>query len=82
MGASSSTQQVSTEQREAETLAASTGALPMLQKSFSRLSNPETKAIPLTSLQVKFSLKKTRNFGFDFVPETLSACPVLYLWLN
>lgn len=56
MGASSSTQQVSTEQREAETLAASTGALPMLQKSFSRLSNPETKAIPLTSLQECFCI--------------------------
>ena len=58
MGASSSTEQVSSEQREAETLAASTGALPVLQKSFSRLSNPETKAIPVNSLQVKFSLGK------------------------
>lgn len=57
MGASSSTEQVSTEQREAETLAASTGALPMLQKSFSSLSSLETKSIPLKSLQVKVSLE-------------------------
>lgn len=62
MGASSSTEQVSTEQREVETLAASTGALPMLQKSFSRLSNPETKAVPLKSLQVEFSLQKPSSF--------------------
>lgn len=57
MGASSSTEQVSSEQREVESLAASTGALPLLQKVFSTLSDPETKQIPLNSLQQCFCLK-------------------------
>lgn len=53
MGASSSTEQkVSAEQREVEALAASTGALPMLQKAFSRLADPQTNAVPLKTLQV------------------------------
>lgn len=53
MGASSSTEQnVSTEQREVEAEAASTGALPMLQKAFSRLANPETNAVPPEKLRV------------------------------
>ncbi|KAL6982710.1 hypothetical protein U1Q18_016098 [Sarracenia purpurea var. burkii] len=56
MGASSSTEQVSVEQREAESLAASTGALPMLQKAFSILSDSQTGTIPLQSLQQCFSL--------------------------
>uniref|UniRef100_A0A5B7CE16 TLDc domain-containing protein n=1 Tax=Davidia involucrata TaxID=16924 RepID=A0A5B7CE16_DAVIN len=56
MGASSSTEQVPSEQREMETLAASTGALPMLQKAFSALADPQTKAVPLNSLQQCFSV--------------------------
>ncbi|KAF7141971.1 hypothetical protein RHSIM_Rhsim06G0023700 [Rhododendron simsii] len=56
MGASSSTEQVSVEQREAESLAASTGALPMLQKAFASLADPQTNTIPLHSLQQCFSL--------------------------
>ncbi|PQQ21521.1 uncharacterized protein Pyn_14878 [Prunus yedoensis var. nudiflora] len=57
MGASTSTEQkVSIEQREAEALAASTGALSMLQKSFYSLADPDSNAIPLNSLQQCFSL--------------------------
>lgn len=55
MGASSSTEQVSVEQKEAESLAASTGALPMLQKAFASLADPQTNTIPLHSLQVSMS---------------------------
>lgn len=53
MGQSSSTEQVSPELREVQSLAASTGALPALEKSFSLLSDPHTNSIPLNSLQVK-----------------------------
>ncbi|XP_076952824.1 uncharacterized protein LOC143626717 [Bidens hawaiensis] len=58
MGASSSTEQVavSPEQREAESLAASTGALTLLHKAFSNLSDPQTKTIPITSLKECFTL--------------------------
>ncbi|XP_057974563.1 uncharacterized protein LOC131162273 [Malania oleifera] len=56
MGASSSSEQTSTEQREIETEAASTGALPLLQKAFSKLADPDTKTIPPSSLQKCFSL--------------------------
>lgn len=56
MGASSSMEQVSVEQREAESLAASIGVLPMLQKAFSVLADPQTNTIPLHSLQQCFSL--------------------------
>ncbi|KAF8405346.1 hypothetical protein HHK36_010250 [Tetracentron sinense] len=56
MGASSSTDQVSREQQEVESLAASTGALPMLQKAFFKLSDPQTKAVPLKSLKECFCL--------------------------
>ncbi|GAV76083.1 TLD domain-containing protein [Cephalotus follicularis] len=57
MGASSSKEQtISSEQREVETLAASTGALPMLQKSFSKLADPQSNTIPLQSLKQCFSL--------------------------
>ncbi|XP_075082206.1 uncharacterized protein LOC107764097 isoform X2 [Nicotiana tabacum] len=62
MGQSSSAEQVSPEQREAESLAASTGALPSLQKAFSLLSNPQTHSIPLHSLQ--------KCFGFSFKGST------------
>ncbi|KAK8512545.1 hypothetical protein V6N13_082909 [Hibiscus sabdariffa] len=57
MGASSSTEQpVSAEQRELESLAASTVALPLLQKSFSKLSDPQTHTISIQTLQQCFHL--------------------------
>ncbi|XWS20981.1 hypothetical protein CRYUN_Cryun30bG0015900 [Craigia yunnanensis] len=57
MGASASTEQtVSPEQRELESLAASTGALPLLQKSFSKLSDPQNNTISVQSLQQCFYL--------------------------
>ncbi|PRQ27172.1 putative TLDc domain-containing protein [Rosa chinensis] len=58
MGASSSSEQttVPIEQREAETLAASTGALSTLQKCFSNLADPHSGAIPYDSLQQCFRL--------------------------
>lgn len=55
MGASSSTEQASPEQREAESLVASTGALSVLEKAFSNLSD-HTQSIPITSLQECFEL--------------------------
>ncbi|XP_068646698.1 uncharacterized protein [Aristolochia californica] len=59
MGASSSTDHVSEEQKEVESLAASTGSLPMLKNVFSKLCNPSTSTIPLESLQECFSLSFT-----------------------
>lgn len=59
MGASASSEQAKAsaeEQREVETLAASTGALPMLRKAFSNLAL-SSPSIPLASLQKCFSLK-------------------------
>ncbi|KAG8632365.1 uncharacterized protein LOC110606589 isoform X1 [Manihot esculenta] len=57
MGASSSTEKKSaSEQREVESLAASTGFLPMLQNSFAKLVDPQTNAIPLQSLPQVFCL--------------------------
>ncbi|XP_039053306.1 uncharacterized protein LOC120195309 isoform X2 [Hibiscus syriacus] len=58
MGASSSTEQpVSAEQRELESLAASTGALPLLQKYFSKLSDPQTSTISIQILQQCFHIR-------------------------
>ncbi|CAN0906399.1 hypothetical protein LINGRAHAP2_LOCUS24222 [Linum grandiflorum] len=63
MGASSSTQQPgSSEKREVESLAASIGALPTLQTSFSKLADPRTSAIPLESLQKCFTLSYENPF--------------------
>ncbi|KAL7086006.1 hypothetical protein ACP275_14G312000 [Erythranthe tilingii] len=60
MGQSSSTEHdVSPELREVQSLAASTGSLPSLQKAFSLLSDPQTNSIPLHSLQKCF------DFNFD-----------------
>ncbi|KAK4434599.1 hypothetical protein Salat_0622700 [Sesamum alatum] len=57
MGQSSSREQeVSPELREVQSLAASTGALPSLEKAFSLLSDPQTKTIPIHSLQKCFDL--------------------------
>jgi len=64
MGASSSTEQnVSREQREVESLAASTGSISLLQNAFSKLADPQTNAIPLQSLQVLTKPPKI-NYGF------------------
>ncbi|KAL8128961.1 hypothetical protein V2J09_018116 [Rumex salicifolius] len=57
MGAGSSTEQITDEQREVESLAASTGSLPSLQKAFSSLSDPQSNSIPLISLQQCFCFK-------------------------
>ncbi|GAA0179231.1 hypothetical protein LIER_29947 [Lithospermum erythrorhizon] len=46
----------SSPEREAEALAASTGALPLLRKAFSILSDPQTQTIPTDSLQKCFEL--------------------------
>lgn len=51
---------VSAEQKESEAVAASTGALPLLQKAFSKLANPETNAVSLENIQVL--LEKLNNF--------------------
>ncbi|XP_051149813.1 uncharacterized protein LOC127264377 [Andrographis paniculata] len=57
MGQSSSREEeVSPELREVQSLAASTGALPSLEKAFSVLSDPQTKSIPIQSLQKCFEL--------------------------
>ncbi|GFY86227.1 TLD-domain containing nucleolar protein [Actinidia rufa] len=63
MGASSSTEQVPAEQRKAESLTASTGALPMLQKAFSVLADPQTNTIPLHSLQCCGRMSASTSFN-------------------
>ncbi|VFR03603.1 unnamed protein product [Cuscuta campestris] len=65
MGQSSSADRPSPEQLEAESLAASTGALPTLQKSFSILSDPQTKTVPVGSLQkcFLFTIENSENEG-------------------
>ncbi|XP_050237896.1 uncharacterized protein LOC126687377 isoform X2 [Mercurialis annua] len=63
MGASSSTAQNASEQRELESLVASTGALPMLQHTFSKISDPQSNTIPSQSLQECFNMDyKTPDF--------------------
>ena len=53
MGASSSTDnKESSEKREIESLAASTGALPLLQRSFSKLADPQTNTVSFQSFKV------------------------------
>ncbi|KAK1391648.1 TLDc domain-containing protein [Heracleum sosnowskyi] len=59
MGASSSTEHDTTELREAESLAASTGGLSLLQNVFSNLSDPQTHTLSPSSLQ--------QSFGIDIV---------------
>ncbi|PHT51446.1 hypothetical protein CQW23_11193 [Capsicum baccatum] len=63
MGQSSSAEQVSPEQREAESIAASTGALPNLQKAFSLLSDHQMNAIPIHSLKkcFEFPIERSTN---------------------
>ncbi|RDX57874.1 hypothetical protein CR513_62850 [Mucuna pruriens] len=73
MGASTSAEpRTSAEQKEAEDVAASTGALPMLQKAFSKLANPETNAVPLENLRQCFSFG--RSYSGSNVPDSF---PVL-----
>ncbi|XP_065881182.1 uncharacterized protein [Euphorbia lathyris] len=72
MGASSSTDHNhSTEQQQLESLVASTGALPMLQTTFSKLADPQTNSIHLQSLQQCFCLdyKNLSCEGRD-IPES------------
>ncbi|XP_021722543.1 uncharacterized protein LOC110690026 isoform X2 [Chenopodium quinoa] len=60
MGQSSSTEiSDSKEERELEGQAASSASLPLLQTSFSKLADPSSHSIPLSSLQQCFSLKYT-----------------------
>lgn len=69
MGASSSTQQhPPSEQREVESLAASTGALSLLRNAFSKLAHPQTNTLPLQSLQVHYMLNFT---SFYFLTSLL-----------
>ncbi|KAI7734162.1 hypothetical protein M8C21_026394 [Ambrosia artemisiifolia] len=71
MGASSSTEQVSPEQREAESLAASTGALTLLEKAFSIISDPVTKTVSIESLKECFKLSiDYSNCEAPFKPES------------
>ncbi|KAL0553390.1 hypothetical protein IC582_007284 [Cucumis melo] len=70
MGASTSTEKkVPDDQKEAEALAASTGALPQLQSAFSKLVDPQTNAIPFESLQKCFFL------GYENRTQETSAVP-------
>lgn len=72
MGASTSSEaNVPAEQKEAESVAASTGALPMLQKAFSNLTNPETRAISLQNLQKCFSFG--RSDSVSNMPDSFPA---------
>ncbi|XP_038898639.1 uncharacterized protein LOC120086186 [Benincasa hispida] len=75
MGASTSTEKkVPDDQKEAEALAASTGALPQLQSAFSKLANPQTNAIPFESLQKCFFLGyENRTQETSAVPESFQA---------
>ncbi|XP_057518072.1 uncharacterized protein LOC130798992 isoform X1 [Amaranthus tricolor] len=61
MGQSSSSEAstLSMEERELESQAASTGSLPLLKNSFSKLSDPTSNSIPLSALQECFALKYT-----------------------
>lgn len=76
MGASQSTEPaVSAEQREAESVAASTGALPLLHKAFSNLSNPQTNAVPFENLPQCFGFaREDRTYSGNSVPASF---PVL-----
>ncbi|KOM41154.1 hypothetical protein LR48_Vigan04g135200 [Vigna angularis] len=74
MGASTSSEpRVSEEQSEAESVAASTGALPMLEKAFSKLANPQTNAVSLENLQQRFNLAgEGRSCSGSNVPDSLT----------
>ncbi|XP_027333194.1 uncharacterized protein LOC113848033 [Abrus precatorius] len=76
MGASTSAEpRVSAEQKEAEAVAASTGALPILQKAFSKFANPETNAVTLENLERCFGfVREGRSYSGGNVSDLL---PVL-----
>ncbi|XP_058090990.1 uncharacterized protein LOC131237303 [Magnolia sinica] len=78
MGASSSTmqQQQHQEENEIESLAASTGSLPMLRNAFSILSDDTKKAIPVRSLQDCFCLNVT-----NVASEASSSLPDCFMEL-
>lgn len=63
MGASSSTDSKElSEKREIESLAASTGALPLLQRSFSKLADAQTNTVSFQSFKVNNSRFPIRVF--------------------
>lgn len=69
MGASSSTDSKElSEKREIESLAASTGALPLLQRSFSKLADAHTNTVSFQSFKVitRFPIR-----AFDCSSENL-----------
>lgn len=77
MGASSSTEQkVSSEQRELESIAASTGALPMLKKAFSKLADHQSNALPLNALQQCFNINY-KSPGCEAPTKMPGSFPVL-----
>ncbi|XP_047975574.1 uncharacterized protein LOC125218025 [Salvia hispanica] len=81
MGQSSSTEHgASPELREVQSLVASTGALPSLQKSFPLLSDPQTRSIPFPSLQKCFDLTSA-NVEFD-QDVVLKELPLLFTHLG
>lgn len=83
MGGSSSTEnsKASIDEREAESLAASFGALPLLQAAFSALADPSSTAIPLHSLKkcldlsCKYSISESLTVpdGFSGLLENLGS---------
>ncbi|AES81614.2 TLD-domain nucleolar protein [Medicago truncatula] len=63
MGALTSSETVFAKQQKVENMAASTGALPLLQKAFSKFADSETHAIPIENLQKYFSFaREGRNY--------------------
>ncbi|KAF8071395.1 hypothetical protein N665_1129s0005 [Sinapis alba] len=73
MGASSSTDsKESSEKREIESLAASTGALPLLQQSFSKLADSQTNTLSFQSFKQSFTLSynTTTCEGEQPVPDS------------
>ncbi|VVB09255.1 unnamed protein product [Arabis nemorensis] len=73
MGASSSTDNKElSEKREIESLAASTGALPLLQRSFSKLVDSQTNTISFQSFKKCFCLSynTTTSEGDQKVPDS------------
>ncbi|CAA7055396.1 unnamed protein product [Microthlaspi erraticum] len=73
MGASSSTDnKESPEKREIESLAASTGALPLLQRSFSNLADSQTNTVSFQSFKQSFCLSynTTTSEGNQKIPDS------------
>uniref|UniRef100_A0A1J3FQE5 TLDc domain-containing protein n=1 Tax=Noccaea caerulescens TaxID=107243 RepID=A0A1J3FQE5_NOCCA len=73
MGASSSTDnKESPEKREIESLAASTGALPLLQRSFSKVADSQTNTVSFQSFKQSFCLSynTTTPEGNQKIPDS------------